>query len=86
MGLDIAQLFMHVEEHYGIVFADDVASTLETVGLLHRAVVAELERRGTPRDPGIVFDELQTIICKHTVVKPERVVPEATFVRDLRMD
>ena len=86
MGLDIVELFMHVEEHYGIVFADGLASTLETVGLLHQAVVAELDRRGTPRDPGIVFDELRTIICKHTGVKPERVVPKATFVRDLRMD
>jgi acyl carrier protein len=56
MGLDTVELVMAVEEYFDIEIPDEVASTLDTVGLLHRFVVAELQRkRLLPVDQAAVF-------------------------------
>ena len=87
MGLDTVELVMAVEEHFDIEIPNDVAETLTTVGILHSFVVSELQRlRRQPVDPATVFTELRELICHHAGVKPEQVVPEATFVDDLGMD
>lgn len=87
MGLDSVELVMKVEEHFDIEIPDEVASTLETVGLLHEFVYHEL-RRGKRTGVGYtqVFDELREIICAQLGVHPREVVSEAHFVRDLRVD
>lgn len=86
MGLDSVELVMSTEEHFGIEIPDDVAETLVTVGSLHGFVVSELERIGRPRAAATVFAELRNLICDQLGIKPERVVPEARFVQDLRID
>jgi acyl carrier protein len=87
MGLDTVELVMAVEEHFGIEIPDDVASTLDTVGLLHEFVVSQLQReRVLPVDEAAVFSELRELICKQSGVEPERVVPDAYFVKDLRLN
>jgi acyl carrier protein len=87
MGLDTVELVMAVEEHFEIEIPDDVARTLETVGLLHRFVVSELQRRSLLRvDDAAVFSELRDIICEQTGIEPDKIVTDAYFVRDLRLD
>jgi acyl carrier protein len=87
MGLDTVEIVMAVEDHFQIEIPDDIAATLETVGLLHRFVVSELQRRSLLRvDEAAVFAELKAIICDHAGVTPDEVVPEAYFIRDLHLD
>lgn len=86
MGLDSVELVMNTEEHFGIEIPDHVAATLFTVGDLHGFVVAELSRAGRPRSPEVVFAELRDLICDQLGIEPERVVPTARFVQDLRID
>jgi hypothetical protein len=57
----------------------------QTVGSLHGFVVSELARLGRPRDDAIIFSELRELICDQLGIKPERIVPEARFVQDLRI-
>ena len=87
MGLDTVELVFAVEEHFGVQIPDGDASKLETVGMLQSWLVNELSQRGhTPVNLERTFAELRDLICRQTGVSPERVVPEARFVQDLRMD
>ncbi|MBB6092910.1 acyl carrier protein [Povalibacter uvarum] len=87
MGLDTVELVMAVEDHFQIEIPDDIATTLDTVGLLHKFLVSQLQRRSLlPVDRARVFCELRDIICRQSGVEPEKVVPEAYFVRDLLLD
>lgn len=86
MGLDSVELVMATEEHFGIEIPDRIAETFFTVGSLHDFVVLELERIGKPRDAEVVFVELRELICDQLGIGPERVVPEARFFQDLKMD
>jgi acyl carrier protein len=87
MGLDTVELVMTVEEQFEIEIPDEIAATLETVGLLHDFVVSELERRSlSPIDKAAVFSRLRNIICEHTGIEPHRIAPDAYFVRDLHFD
>jgi acyl carrier protein len=86
MGLDSVELVMSTEEHFGIEIPDQIAETLFTVGSLHEFVLLELRRLGRGRDEEVVFAELRELICDQLGVRPERVVPEARFVQDLKMD
>jgi acyl carrier protein len=86
MGLDSVELVMNTEEHFGIEIPDHIAETLFTVGDLHDFVVAELHRSGRARDAEAVFSELRELICDQLGIEPERVVPAARFVQDLRID
>jgi acyl carrier protein len=87
VGLDSVELVMKVEKHFRIDIPDAEAVKLETVGLLHSFVWDELQRRGR-KDKGYtqVFDELRELICQQLGVHPRVVVPEAHFVKDLRID
>ncbi len=86
MGLDSVELVMNTEEHFGIQIPDHIAESLTTVGGLHNVVVSELKRVGKPRDAEIIFAELRELICDQLGVEPERVVPDARFIQDLRID
>jgi acyl carrier protein len=86
MGLDSVELVMATEEHFGIEIPDQIAETVFTVGSLHEFVVLELQRLGRARDGEVVFAELLELICDQLGVTPERVVPEARFVQDLKID
>ena len=87
MGLDTVELVMAVEERFAIEIPDEVAATLETVGLLHNFVVSQLQCRSLlPVDEAGVFAQLRDIICEQTGVGRDRIVPGAYFVRDLLLD
>jgi len=87
MGLDTVELVMAVEDHFHVRIPDKEAATLETVGMLHTWVVGELRRLGrTPIDEDRVYLELRDVIVHQTGVDPGKVVPDASFVNDLRLD
>jgi acyl carrier protein len=87
MGLDTVELVMAVEEQFAIEIPDEIAATLETVGLLHGFVVSQLQRRSLlPIDDAAVFSKLRDIICEQTGIDPDRIVPDAYFVKDLHLD
>jgi acyl carrier protein len=87
MGLDTVELVIAVEETFVIEIPDAEAERLYAVGLLHSFIVSEMGRLGRPAvDPERIYATLRDLICKHLGVKPEAVVPEAEFVRDLGAD
>lgn len=87
MGLDTVELVMAVERHFELRIPNKEAATLVTVGMLHTWVVDELRRLGsTSIDADRVYLELRNVIVDQTGVDPSKVVPNASFVNDLRLD
>jgi acyl carrier protein len=78
---------MAVEEEFHLEIPNAAAAKMITVGDMHSFLVAELKRLGrTDVDAGRIFARLREIICAQLGVKPELVVPEASFVADLGAD
>jgi acyl carrier protein len=50
-------------------------------------VLSQLQRTShLPVDDEAVFSELRDIICEQTGLEPDKIVRDAYFVRDLRLD
>ena len=78
---------MAVEEEFGLEIPTAAAAKMVTVGDMHAFLVAELKRLGrVDVDDGRIFERLREIVCTQLGVKPEMVVPRATFVEDLGAD
>jgi acyl carrier protein len=87
MGLDTVELVMAVEEEFDLEIPDAAAEKMFTVGDMHSFLVSELKRREESEvDETRVFERLREIVCNQLGVKPELVVPEARFVKDLGAD
>ena len=87
MGLDTVELAFAIEAEFGLVIPDETAAKIITVGDMHAFLVSELAKRGSSTvDENTVYAKLREVICYHTGVKPEEVVPSARFVQDLRLD
>ena len=78
---------MAVEDEFRLEIPNAAAAKMTTVGDMHSFLVAELKRHGrTDVDGDRIFARLREIVCTQLGVKPELVVPEATFVEDLGAD
>ena len=87
MGLDTVELVMAIEDGFCLEIPNESAEKLTTVGDMHAYLVSELARLGRPdRDDARIYDKMRDIICHQTGVKPDEVVPTASFVEDLRLD
>jgi acyl carrier protein len=87
VGLDTVELVMAIEESFGLEIPDEKAAKIFTVGDMHAYLVSELRRLGRPDlDEEGIFARMRDIICHQTGVKPDEVVPTASFVKDLRLD
>ena len=87
MGLDSVEIILAVEEEFGLEIPDADAARMITVGDLHAFVVVELRRLGRPdSDADVAFARVRDIVCRQLGVKPEAVVPNARFVKDLGVD
>ena len=87
MGLDSVEIILTVEDEFDLEIPDTEAARMFTVGDLHAFVILELRRLGrADADHDAVFARLRDIICRQVGVKPETVVPSASFVKDLGVD
>jgi len=86
MGLDTVELIFRVENEFEIDIPNTDAAKLGTVGELHEYVVETLRRQGRIERADSVYERLRDIICYQLGVKPEDVVPSASFVDDFGAD
>jgi acyl carrier protein len=87
VGLDTVELVMAIEEGFGLEIPDEKAARIVTVGDMHAYLVSELRRLGrSGLDEEGIFAKMRNIICVQTGLKPDDVVPNASFVKDLRLD
>jgi acyl carrier protein len=87
VGLDTEELVMAIEEGFGLEIPDEKAERIFTVGDMHAFLVSELRRLGrSDLDEVGIFHKMRDIICHQTGIKPDEVVPRASFVKDLRLD
>jgi len=86
VGLDTVELVLGVEEAFEIEIDDEDAQHLTTVGKLHLYIVSKLQAKGENVNSDKVYDQLRALVVEHSGVKPEKVVRDARFVQDLKMD
>ena len=80
MGLDVVELLISVEEHFGISIPDADARPLRSVGDLHAYILAHAE---PPPEPEAAWGWLRDVIEAEFVVPRERITRDAWIVRDL---
>jgi acyl carrier protein len=83
MGLDIVEMVLEVEKHFGVSLPDEEMAQAPTVGALHGLVLKHLRLSSTDPRVDQVFSELRDIVCRELGVRPEDVVPQAHLVHDL---
>ena len=86
MGLDTVELIMAVEEEFALAIPNQTAATLETVGDIHRFVLAFLRERGEATEEAMVWERVRQVVIRELAVLPEEVVPAAHIVYDLHAD
>jgi acyl carrier protein len=87
MGLDVVELVMAIESHFGIEIPDADAERLEIAGDLSDYIVEVLERqRGERVDPEEVWEQVVMLTVEQLGVHPEEVTRTASFVNDLGAD
>ena len=82
MGLDLVEIVMSVEEHFGISIPDSSAEELTTVGKLHDNVMKAVQRV-YPEDACMtssVFYRIRRALMKNAGVRRKDVIP------DIRLD
>ena len=82
MGLDIVEMVMEVEKAFAVRIPDADAARLETVGQLFAYLQ---EHAPLARQPD-AWERFQTVLAHEIGVPRGEIRPEASFVRDLRMD
>jgi hypothetical protein len=80
MGLDVVELVMTVEKHYGFTIPHTEASRMRSVGDLHRYIVDHAQPRAESAEAWIW---LRDTIAREFAVPADRITPEAWVVRDL---
>ena len=80
MGLDVVELVMTVEKHYGFTIPDTETARMRSVGDLHRYIVDHAHPRP---DSAEAWIWLRDTIEGEFGVPAERITPEAWIVRDL---
>ena len=83
MGLDIVELFMSVEQHYGFTVPDAAAREMRSVGDLHQYILDHAQPRP---DIDQAWVWLRDMIAHDFGIQKERITREAWVVRDLGMD
>ena len=80
MGLDVVQLFMNVEQHFGFTIPDADAREMRSVGDLHRYIVKNAQPR-PESDQAWIW--LRDMIADEFGIQEDRITPQAWVVRDL---
>ena len=86
MGLETVEIFMDIEDHFGVSIPDDDASRCVTVGDTRDVVVRLLVAQGREASPTLrdeVFEGMAEIVAKAVAMEPEQIEPDSTWVGDI---
>ena len=83
MGLDVVQLLMNIEEHYGFTISDADAREMRSVGDLHQYI---LDHAQSQPDSDEAWSWLRDMISSDFGIPKDHVTREAWVVRDLRIN
>ncbi len=88
MGVEIVELVMAVEEEFDVDLPNSALEHVETAGELFALVRLHLARRDpqAPDAPEEIWRRLVEVVVHETGVDRGRIVPDAAFVGDLRLD
>lgn len=91
MGLDSVELVMECEDEFDIRMSDFDAQQIETVGQLQELCIRLVQEQVqsfdlSPARQEAIKEEVRKIVSEQLGKKMSKVVPEAHFVRDLKMD
>jgi hypothetical protein len=87
MGLDTVETILWAEHEFGIEIPDLDASNIRTVGefstYIHRRLSLSMP---TPLTESIIFESIKSYLISHVEVRPDLIIREAEFVKDLGLD
>jgi acyl carrier protein len=86
VGLESVELVLAIEDAFKIEIPDRVAPDLGTVGDMHRYILEQLRSRGERVVETEIWNKLRDLIVDQIGVRPEEVIPTASFIEDLGMD
>ena len=88
MGLDIVETVLAVEQAFGIEVPRAEAARMATVGALFDYVRAHVPAGADDVTPyaGPLWERYLDVVQRETGARRDQLRPEATWVRDLRMD
>ena len=87
MGMDSVELFMDIEDAFGIEIPER-AAPIKTMGRLRDLIVEQLAQRGPlPDDKSEeVWRILLVLVKRHTRISRDKIKPESRLVEDLGLD
>jgi acyl carrier protein len=86
VGLDTVELVIEAEKLFDISIPDELAALTETVGQFVGLIYDLRVQIGKPVEKDEILLQLQHMISKSFAIPIERIVPEASFTKDLRLD
>ncbi len=86
MGLDTIELVMAAEKHFGVSVPEERAEKTVTVEQFARLLCELRANLAMPLPYEDVLVQLQKLIAKEFRIPIGKIVPEASFVKDLGLD
>ena len=88
LGLDSVELVIAIEEEFGLTISDDEAAAMHTVGDVYYFVIDRLAGKcghASEDDEDSVWERVKKIVVLQLRVKPDKVMKNSNFVKDLGM-
>ncbi|NIP38980.1 MAG: hypothetical protein GWO07_09615 [Candidatus Dadabacteria bacterium] len=87
MGLEIVELIISIEETFDIAIDNEEASKVVTVNDCYKLILSNLVKiEDKSWNDEQVWDKMKELLVYQLGVKPEDVIPEADFIKDLGAD
>jgi acyl carrier protein len=86
VGLDTVELVMEAEKLFDISIPDELAALTETVGQFVGLIYDLRLQTGKAVEKDEILLQLQHMISNRFAIAIERIVPEASFTKDLGLD
>jgi hypothetical protein len=86
MGLQLVELVMEIEDDFGILVPDDLASKCISVGDTHQMIVELLVAKGSIRSIDLeerVWDQLVAITSEQFGMTRDRIHPQLRWIPDI---
>jgi acyl carrier protein len=86
VGLDTVELVIEAEKLFNISIPDELAASTETVGQFVGLIYDLRLQTGKAVEKDEILLQLQHMISKSFAIPIKRMVPEASFTKDLGLD